>query len=170
MKRKRPWSLEKVLAANRNAITVYAALRWLAGDVRRLGTTRQRIAEVCGLYRDTISAALHALSEAGWLVLRYGRQGVRTWYRITFPVSGFFPVSPKTRASKRAATGKSPTQETVSCVGENPTHPLKGIGTDGAPTRRPSVPDATAEIERRRMAEIRASRLGSRSQTGVRNA
>jgi len=55
MKRRTPWPLDRLLAANRNALTVYATLRWLAGDVRKLGTTRARIADVCGLCDDTIS-------------------------------------------------------------------------------------------------------------------
>src|SRR5262249_23490665 len=103
MKRARPWPLDKLLVANRNAGTVYSALRWLAGDARRLSTTRKRIAAICGLYRDKITAAMHALSDAAWLALNYGRNGNRAWYRISFPEAGFFPVSVKTRHSKRSA-------------------------------------------------------------------
>ncbi len=133
--KRQPWPLPKLLERDRNAATVYAAIRWLAGNSRRLGATRERIAAVCGLYRDTISAAMHALAEAGWLTLNYGRQGVRTWYRLSFPVSGFFPVSAKPRYSKRAATGKNPLQQTVSCVGKNPTLSRKGEGRPSRLTR-----------------------------------
>ena len=97
MKRRAPWPLPKLLAESRNALTVYGALRWLAGDARQLFTTRRKVRDVCGLAEDTISEAMTALDKAGWVRVGYGRQGNRTWYRLTFPVPGFFPVPAKRR-------------------------------------------------------------------------
>lgn len=84
----RAWPLPKLLAANRNTMTVYAALRWQSGEHRQLNTTRDRIAKVCGLHRETITDAIQALNQSGWVSVSYGRQGNRTWYRLTFPVRG----------------------------------------------------------------------------------
>jgi len=140
------WPLPKLLTANRNALTVYAALRWLAGDSRRLCTTRARIGDACGLYRDTITAALQALDAAGWVRLRYGRAGTRTWFRLSFPGAGFFPVPAKTRHRKAAATGKNPTQETISCGGKNPLHSRKGVGVPPAARGTPHVEEPEHEF------------------------
>lgn len=134
-RRSTPWAIPKLLAANRNALTVYAVLRFLAGDSRRYSTTRQRIADVCGLSLRAIGFAVQALNEAGWLTLNYGRQGIKTWYRLTFPVVGFLPVVRKTYHSKRKSVSKNIPQQTVCCGTKNIPHPRKGVGaTRPAPT------------------------------------
>ena len=97
MKKSAPWPLAKLLAKNRNALTVYGTLRWLAGDSRQLFTTRRTLRATCGLAEDTISAAMTALDSGGWVTVSYGRDGPRTWYRLSFPVPGFFPVPAKRR-------------------------------------------------------------------------
>ena len=132
---RKPWPLPKLLGQNRCAITVYAALRWLSGDVRRLETTRDRITEVCGLHRDTISAAMKVLDKAGWVRLNYGRAGTRTWYRLSFPVQAFFPeTGPSghrkakfapfpgavgTGSRREGGNGQNRSQEARSCGGSN---------------------------------------------------
>lgn len=98
--KRRPWPLPKLLAENRNAIAVFAALRWLAGDHRQLNTTRRRIGEVCCMHEDTITSAMQTLHSASWIRLNYGRDGVKRWYRITFPKAGFFAMGVQTGFSR----------------------------------------------------------------------
>lgn len=78
------WSLDDLLAADRNAATVYIAIRWLAAGRRRWQGTRKTLAGVCGLHRQTITKAVAALAEGGWLTLSYGRRGGKSWYELTF--------------------------------------------------------------------------------------
>jgi hypothetical protein len=137
-RRSTPWALPKLLAANRNALTVYAVLRFLAGDSRRYATTRQRIADVCGLSLRSIGEAVQALDEAGWLTMNYGRQGLKSWYRLTFPVVGFFPVVRKTYHSKPKSVSKNIPQQTVCCVSKNSTHSLNGVGASYGPAPTPT--------------------------------
>ncbi len=98
MKHKPPWTLPNLLAANRNAVTVYAALCWLAKGRRQISVMRKGIAEVCNLYKDTIGKSVKVLDESGWLRLRYGRYGGKSWYRITLLVKDF-PLCPQKPAS-----------------------------------------------------------------------
>ena len=99
--RSKPWPLPKLLAANRNAVIVYVTLRWMAGENRQLGTTRQQIRDVCGLYRDTISKALQCLHDARWISREYGREGNRVWYRISLTAGEFLPGPVQTRPRER---------------------------------------------------------------------
>lgn len=163
MSRPRPWPLEKLAAANRNAIAVYAALRWLAGDARKIGTTRLRIRSIVQLSEKRITAAVHTLDEAGWLALRYGRAGKISWYRITFPVGDFFPVRRKATRSKRVCRDENDPQQTVSCAAEKDLHSRKGVRGGpalecGDPAPEPIHEHPSARIERERMAQIRAAR------------
>ena len=96
MNHKRPIQLPGLLKRDRNAVTVYFSLRWMAGGSRQLNTTRQRIADVCGLSPKRITAAMTALHEAGWLIRRYGRNGKRAWYRLVLRGFGLFPEGRKT--------------------------------------------------------------------------
>ena len=137
-RRRHPWALPKLLAGNRNALTVYGTLRWLSGESRRYATTRQRIADVCGLSLRSIGEAVQALDEAGWLTVNYGRQGLKSWYRLTFPVVGFFPVVRKTYHSKPKSVSKNIPQQTVCCGTKNIPHTLKGIGACTAPPLTPT--------------------------------
>jgi hypothetical protein len=133
MKRKRPkpvpapWPLPKLLDTNRNAVTVYCAVRWLAGNRRRLSTTRATIKSVCGLSPKCISAAMTVLDAAGWVVVNYGRLGDQCWYRLSFPrrASEFFPVGRKTTHRKRKSRSKNDLQQTVTCRSKNDPPPLK---------------------------------------------
>ena len=129
MKRRAPWPLPKLLATSRNALTVYGTLRYLAGDTRQLSTTRGRIRAVCGLSEDTVSQAMTALDKAGWVRVGYGRFGNRTWYRLVFPVPGFFPCTGKKAAQGGARQpAKRRHREPVPCTGKKAAHSLKGVG------------------------------------------
>src|SRR5262249_20708585 len=105
-----PWPLPKLMKANRNAMTVFGALWWMAKGKRQLSTTRKSISKVSGI-RDfeRISTAMHALNDAGWLSLAYGCNGKRTWYRITIANFGH-PTWPGKAASRarRPCSGKKP--------------------------------------------------------------
>ncbi len=130
------WKLPRLMMANRNAMTVYAALRWLAGDKRQWNGTRARISAVCRIRDlDTISAAVGALADARWIALNYDRDGRRQWYRITFPVPDFFPVPENIRHRDARLNRKNPAQGTVRCTRKNRAHSHKGVGAvpDHAP-------------------------------------
>lgn len=139
VKSRPPWPLPKLLAKNRNALTVYGVLRWLANDRRQLNTTRARITAVCGLHEDTISAAVAALGDAGWVSVGYGRQGNRTWYRLTFPVAGFFPVAGKTRHREGSGGQKNRPQGTARCGRKNRPPVRKYRGASPPPPAAPAA-------------------------------
>lgn len=127
---------------NRNALTVYAVLRWLSGSKRQLSTTRARIAAECGLHKETISAAMQSLRAGRWLSLRYGRYGSKSWYRITFPGTGFFPLSasiPCGRKKPPQGVNRRPRKtrrmEPGPSGGEKPSLSLKRHGRDAAASK-----------------------------------
>ena len=124
----KPWTLPRVLAANRAAAAVYLAVLWLAGERRQVCTTRARIAEVCGLYRDTITNALKALDDGGWVRVRYGRAAGKRWYRLTLPKLPPFPWAAKTRSREASKTGKNPLKGTPRLSGKNPPYSLERVG------------------------------------------
>lgn len=130
-----PWPPDELLAANRNAMTVYGVLRWLSGERRQLATTRKSIRGVCRLSEDTISEAMTALDSAGWVSVGYGREGVRTWYRLTFPVADFFPVPAKGRHRKGKVSRKKAAQRASPCTGKKAAPSLrKGAACADAPS------------------------------------
>lgn len=137
-KRRRAISLPRLLARHPHAITVYAAVRWLAGDRRQISPTRSQIADVCYRSERLVGAALGALHEAGWIRLNYGRDGKRTWYRISFPVVGFWPVVSKTAHRDRARMSKNDTQRSRPCGTRN--IPPSPIGEEGGPSAGPPRP------------------------------
>ena len=69
-----PWPLQALLERNRNAAAVYLALRWLAKGKKQVGTSREHIHRVTGFYKDTITVAMAALRDAGWIGLSLDRQ------------------------------------------------------------------------------------------------
>lgn len=175
MKRTPPWPLAQLSAVNRNSVLVYVAIRAMAGDHRYLNTTRKRLSTLCGLRDlDTISAAVKVLGEAGWISVNYGRQGNRTWYRLTFPVPGFIPgpVHIGHREGRRDRRNRA--QGSGPCTRSNPVHSRKGVGGGpalecGDPAPAPTHEHPTARIERERMAQIRAAREQRCAQDPVSN-
>ena len=148
-----PWPLPRLLKADRNAATVYLALRVLASGRPQVNTTRRRIRDVCGLHERRVTAAVRALADAGWLTLRYGRSGKRTWYRLTLldvlalwvrkRPSGNYATPLALRARKRPSARatkvyENDPQRAARCGYENDPHPLEGIGR--APSPRPPFP------------------------------
>ena len=141
------------MRTNRNAMTVYMTLRWLAGGRRAVQTTRARITEVCELSSKRISAAMTALNAAGWVHLNYGRTVNRSWYRVSFVEISQLPVGLKTthrsarkrhppvgpKTTHRDATGgaENDLQECNPCRAENDPLTLKGKGRPTAPPLTP---------------------------------
>jgi len=162
-----PKSLPDLLKMNRNALTVYGSLRWLSNERRQLNTTRRRIADVCHLSEKRITDAMQALHDGGWVSVNYGRQGIKTWYRLSFPVGRFSPVVRKTTHRERRVVAQNDPQGTRPCGTENVPHTLKGIGRT-APPFTPvgegvghaplTAEHPAARIERERLAEIRKAR------------
>jgi hypothetical protein len=166
VKRPRPLPMPALLAANRNAATVFLAVVWLANGRRQLGTTRARIREACGLSERCIGAALDALHEGGWLVRRYSRKGHRTWFRLTLPsaVVDFGAVVRKAHHRERRKVSKNVPQGTERCGTKNIPHSRKGVGegpalNSGDPAPTPIQEHPSARIERELMTRIRAKRL-----------
>lgn len=188
MKKKRgPWPLDRLVAEDRNAITVYVTLRWLVGSSRQLNTTRETIRSWCGLSLKLISSSMTALDKTGWVSVNYAREGVRTWFRLTFPKSAdaFFPLLPETmlgrkkgnfpvgrKTTHRGATrgSKNDPQGTSRCGSKNDLPSSKrgtatatalpppiGVGSASASVPCPQ-PNRVARKEREMMAEIRAKR------------
>ena len=91
-----PWTLAQLSAANRSAVVIYAALRWLSGDKRQLNTTRRKIAAITGMHKDTITKAIGTLREAGWVTGGIGSDGRWRWYQLSFPQKSFFPRAAET--------------------------------------------------------------------------
>jgi hypothetical protein len=114
-------------------MTVYGSLRWLSGLSRRLCCTRRRITEICGLHEDTITKAMKALNEAGWVEVNYGRHRKRTWYRLSFPKIEFFPVAEKLGGSAGDRSRKKRPQQRQSCGRKNRLHSLEGVGASFGP-------------------------------------
>ena len=140
----KPWPLDSLLKANRNAAGVYLALRWLAGKKRCLATTRRRIAEICPMHEDTISKAMRALADAGWIVLNYGRAGGKQWYRVSFPATKqqIFPGAVETGHRKKKQSHSNRPQGTIRCGRLN--RPLFSKENKGANTPGLNGPDASA--------------------------
>ena len=169
----KPKPLPDLLALNRNAATVYLAIRWLAGDRRQVNTTRAKIAAVCGLCKRAITDAVQALGECGWVRVSYGRQGLRSWYRLTLNagVSWIFPVCHKTTHREAKSVSKKGTQGTSRCVPKNVPHIRKYVERASAskPTPRPHeeieppAENPIARLEREAMERIRAARLAAES-------
>lgn len=163
MNKARP--LPELLKLNRNAATVYMALRWIAGERRQLNITRDKIRAVCGLHIRRISEAMAALDECGWVVVNYGRHGIKTWYRLSFPVGQIFPVCMKTAHRERKVSDKKSTQGTVRCVYENDPQSLKRLGECPASSGghvATTTESPAARIERERMAQIQAQRINGK--------
>ena len=163
MKRTLAWPLEELIAADRNALTVYSALRWLARDSRKLGTSRKRIRSAIGLSEKRITTAVHALKDAGWIRLHYGRATNRMWYRVSFPKDDFFPVRRKASHRNSPLRDEKASQQTVSCRAEKDLHSRKGVGGGpalecGDPAPMPIHEHPSAQIERESMEKIRAAR------------
>lgn len=144
---KSPIPLPDLLLLNRNAATVYAALRYLAGDKRQLRITRRRITEVCSLSKDVVTAAVTALHDGRWIVRRRGMMPGRRWYRITFPNVVTFPWAAKTSLRKKpdakTQAGKNRSKRARPLNQKNRSNPLGGIGQ--SPDARPSLPVGRAE-------------------------
>lgn len=101
-------TLPELIAMNRNAATVYVALRWLACGKRQVCTTRAAITKVCGLHREGITAAMSALHDCGWIDKSYGTAKNRKWYRVTFgSKNDFFPKAVKTGLREKSWTRKN---------------------------------------------------------------
>lgn len=162
MKRQPPWSLPDLCKTDRNALTVYAALRWLARNKNRLGTSRARIREQVLLSEKRITSAIQALAKARWITLRYGRAKNRIWYRLTFRAGDFFPVGLKTTLSKSRCRGKNDPQQTVCCGAQNGPYSRKGVGDGPAQVCGDPAPAAQEHlamtVEREQMAMIRRRR------------
>lgn len=92
---------------------------------------------MCNLYKDTIGRAVKVLNEGGWLRLRYGRYGAKSWYRITLLVKDFplCPQKPDTR--KVAGAAKTRHKDPSPCVRKNPPL-LSRESKDGQ--ERPALP------------------------------
>ncbi len=152
--RPKPESLLALLKSNRNAITVYGALRWLSGEKRQINTSRAAITEITRLHRSTITKAVTALHDGGWICRCRGHATNRRWYRITFASEEFFPCNGKTVPSARKKSsilraGK-PIPSAMSKDGEN--HPkrakrlrrknrpnsLEGVGASYGPAPSPT--------------------------------
>lgn len=103
----KPWPLETLLQANRNAVTVYVVLKYLAGDKMITQPTREKIKAECHLSHKVISSAIGALAGAGWIKLTYGRDGYKRWYRIVLSRSGFLPIGRKTTRRKKTLRSKN---------------------------------------------------------------
>ncbi len=89
MKLLTPWPSSKLTATCKSSPAVYLALVALAYErgSAQIRCTRETLSKLSGIKnRKTISLALAALSAGGWVVLRYGRAGAKSWLRITLPV------------------------------------------------------------------------------------
>jgi len=172
-RRKPPESLDVLLERDRNAATAFLALVALADGKRQLSVTRERITDVTGLHHDTITAAVRALHDGHWITRQYGRDGTRTWYRITlravFPESvktghsaprkRVSPVPGKTGYRERKSNREKPGTARVSLCREKPASspigdrgglqspPLSPDGGAGTSTRVSPTREAEAEPE-----------------------
>ena len=131
-RRSAPWALPKLLEADRNAATVYLALCWLANGTRQVRTTRNAITKVCGLHKDTITSAIKALHDAGWIQRAYGAVTGRRWYRITITEVVIFPWAVKTgssaRPKRKTRTHENRSKGRVPLDRKNPPYSLKRVG------------------------------------------
>ena len=87
-KRRRALSLPELLATNKHAVTVYFVLVHLADGGRQFSPSRNDIATIYPVSVKTVGRAIEALHDAAWINRAYGREGTRTWYRITLIKKG----------------------------------------------------------------------------------
>ena len=158
------WPLNKLLEKNRNAMTVYSTLRWLAGDRRQLNTTRARINEVCGLHIQTISKAISALNESRWITLNYGRHQNRCWYRFTFPCERFFPLCTEKTCTGKGSEGRNKRTQRGRPLCTKKTSALSKESKTAGPRLRADPAghvehDEVARLEQKHIAEARRKRL-----------
>jgi hypothetical protein len=182
VKRPRIKTLPELLAVDRNAATIYLAILHLAAGMRRLATTRGQIQEICGLRERRITTAINTLDASGWLVRRYGRRGLKAWYRLFLPFGDPFavgrktthrksncaplPVGRKTTDSKRAAKSKNDLQENICCRSKNNLPFPKGkeggfhtLNSGGTP---PRTYTGGAALEAEKLRRIRQARSSGR--------
>lgn len=143
-RKRRDWArhvaapMQEVLRRSKQALTVHAALRQLAAGKRQVQTTRKRIRDITGLHKDTVTKAIWALHDCGWIIRAYGRAGNRTWYRITFPPGDLLAWLPAAGPRVSVRSGRKRPQGTSRWDGQNRSLPLKG---KGPPTAPPFSPD-----------------------------
>lgn len=124
-RRRKYWPPDRLLDANRNAITVFGALLWLAEGKRQVNPTRAKIRDVCHLSEDTISKAIGALKEGGWIILSKGWSGHVSWYRITLPEGCFLPVAQDSRHRVPSQADKNRPQGNRPCTAKKQAPSLK---------------------------------------------
>ena len=134
----RPWKTPRLLMRDRNAGAVYLALQYMAKGARQIGTTRERIADICGLSLHRVGSAIQTLHEAHWINRTYGRNGTTAWYRITLPVVGPGAVARQTYHRERGKVLEKTPQGNERCGIENVPHPLTGIGGTQSPPCPPN--------------------------------
>ncbi len=133
MKPPRRWTIERMLSADRNALTVFATIRGMARGARQLSPTREAIGRVCSLGDRAIGRAITALHKGQWLNRAYGRQGHRAWYRITLPVYEWFPVVSKTTHRETGRVSPESPQGPFPCGIKKVPPPRRGEGRSTAP-------------------------------------
>ena len=141
-----PWPLDKLLAADRSAGTVFLALVALAGGKRQVNCTRARITEVTRLHRSTITKAITALHDALWITRRRGHAVNRRWYRITLNVESAFPWTVKSGLRARRKPVAPRAVKTVPSAGskehENRPKRARRLGRENRPNSLEGVGDA----------------------------
>lgn len=143
----KPWSILRLVSKCKSSPAVFLALMELASErgSAQIRLNRDDIHAKTGLYKDTISAAMWALHEAGWIRLTTAFIPGRRWYRVTIPglvstgktrssaIPDPLPWSGKTRsrgrpnppqnsaqATKSACSGKTRSRKNE-LTGKNPT-------------------------------------------------
>ena len=166
---KKPVTIPELASANPNALTIWVVLQALAAKAgkRQVCPSRERLGRLIGRGKAAVSRALHALDAGGWITLRYGQKGKKTWFRITLPDINFGavlpPVAPSAEKSKRHK--RRPARRALAPTSERPLSKER-VGTDNnAPLEEDAFcPLATEDehpatrIERERLAEIRRRR------------
>ncbi len=141
-----PWTIQPMLRENRHALTVLGVLRGLARGSRQLSPLREEVASIAGLSERIVGDAIAALHKGHWINRQYGREGLKTWYRITLPEVCWSPVCRKSTPRARTKMSKNSTQGKFPCMSKNDILPPKG--GRGVPKRRRPPADAGASTGR----------------------
>ncbi|RJP30926.1 MAG: hypothetical protein C4547_15995 [Phycisphaerales bacterium] len=165
------WTLDKLLAADRNAGAVFLALVELAAGKRQIHKTRASIRAVCGLSERRITTAMHALRDAGWirLAIQSDEAKTRSWYAVTLNATLSFEGRKTTAEVRGRHVGKRPPKRRASEDGKRPSPPVRGRGLQppplspdgsgsGAAPPDPQLRPRRTPAEADRMATIRAAR------------
>ncbi len=91
----------ELAAASKHAGNILVILWALSNGKRQVNVTRITLCDISGLHKSTITTAMHALHDCGFIRRAYGCVPGRKWYRVTLLASPWAVKTVSREARKR---------------------------------------------------------------------